>query len=217
MDYVTKPFDPEELHARIRMALRLKFYQDLLEKQAHLDTLTGLANRYAFETRLASEWAACLQDGSPLSLLIIDLDHFKRVNDSFGHISGDETLRRTAGALQAVARSSDLLTRFGGEEFVLIAPDCHLIDALAIGERAKDQVESIKPKYNGVPFSLTASVGVATVNPSRLDHDATPLFLLNHADRALYEAKSAGRNSVWAWSPELRRPTWGPLLGSLIA
>jgi diguanylate cyclase (GGDEF)-like protein len=217
VDYVTKPFDPEELRARIRMALRLKFYQDLLEKQAHLDALTGLANRYAFETRLATEWAACVQNGSPLSLLIVDLDHFKRINDSFGHIAGDETLRHTAVALQAVARSSDLLTRFGGEEFVLIAPDCHLFDAIAIGERAREQVESIKPRYNGVPFPITASVGVATITPSRIDPDATPLFLLNHADRALYEAKSAGRNTVWAWSPELRRATWGPLLGTMIA
>jgi diguanylate cyclase (GGDEF)-like protein len=210
VDFITKPFDPAELRARVRVCLRLKYYQDLLEKQAHLDALTGLANRLALEHRLETEWSACRRRGSTLSLLIIDLDHFKRINDRFGHFAGDEALRRAAGALRTVARGSDLVARYGGEEFVLIAPDCDFAGAASLGERAREQVEAIQIEFDGEPARLTASVGLATASFSHLDPEApAPVAILNRADRALYEAKSAGRNAVWAWDPDSLSPVGG--------
>jgi diguanylate cyclase (GGDEF)-like protein len=212
IDFVTKPFDPAELRARLRVAFRLKFQQDLLEKQAHLDSLTGLANRLAMRERLDAEWSACRRRGTPLSLLIADVDHFKRINDRYGHAAGDEALRRVAEALRAVARASDLVARFGGEEFVLIAPDCDLAGALGLAERAREQVEGLRLMFDATAHALTASVGAAT-SPAELPVEAsapeTPDDLLNRADRALYEAKSSGRNAVWAWDTDLSRPSPG--------
>ena len=205
VDFITKPFDPAELRARLRMAFRLKFQQDLLEKQAHLDALTGLANRLALRERLEAEWSACRRRSAPLSLLIVDVDHFKRINDRFGHAAGDETLRRVAEALRVVARDYDLVARFGGEEFVLLAPDCDLAGALGLAERAREQVGGLRLAFDAAPNALTASVGVATSAGSPPDEPG-PDALFDRADRALYEAKSAGRNAVWAWNAELARP-----------
>jgi diguanylate cyclase (GGDEF)-like protein len=210
VDFITKPFDPAELRARVRVCLRLKYYQDLLEKQAHLDALTGLANRLALEHRLEAEWSACQRRGANLSLLIIDLDHFKRINDRFGHSAGDEALRRAAGALKTVARTSDLIARYGGEEFVMVAPDCDFMGAAGLGVRAREQVEAIQIDFDGEPATLTASVGLATTSFSQFDQeDPAPLALLGRADRALYEAKSAGRNAVWAWNEDSLSPVGG--------
>ena len=205
IDFVTKPFDPAELRARLRVAFRLKFQQDLLEKQAHLDALTGLANRFALRERLGAEWSACRRRSAPLSLLIVDVDHFKRVNDRHGHAAGDEALRRVAEALRAVARIYDLVARFGGEEFVLLAPDCDLAGALGLAERAREQVGGLRLAFAAAPHALTASVGVAT-SADPLPDETGPDALFDRADRALYEAKSAGRNAVWAWNADLARP-----------
>jgi diguanylate cyclase (GGDEF)-like protein len=216
IDFVTKPFDPAELRARLRVAFRLKFQQDLLEKRAHLDALTGLANRLAMRERLEAEWSACRRRGTPLSILIVDVDHFKRINDRFGHAAGDEALRRVSEALRAVARGSDLVARFGGEEFVLIAPDCDFPGALGLAERAREQVEALLLAFDAVSHALTASVGVATA-AAELSPDLTgpecPDDLLGLADRALYEAKASGRNAVWTWDPTLGRPARAEGLG----
>ncbi len=216
IDYVAKPFDPPELRARIRVGLRLKQYHDMLEKQAYLDALTGLANRHALEHRLNAEWAACGRRATQLSLMIIDIDFFKRVNDTHGHAAGDATLQRMAAALGAVARSSDLVARYGGEEFVLVAPDCDMMGALALAERIRAQVESLSLTFDDSRLKVTASVGVASATVPILRSDATPMFLLNRADRALYDAKSAGRNTVWAWAASDTRPCWAPLINSLV-
>jgi diguanylate cyclase (GGDEF)-like protein len=202
VDFVTKPFDPIELRARLRVAFRLKFQQDLLEKRAHLDALTGLANRLALRERLEAEWSACRRRGTPLSLLIADVDHFKRINDRFGHAAGDEALRRVAEALRAVARGSDLVARFGGEEFVVLAPDCDLVGALGLAERAREQIGALRLIFDAVTHPLTASVGAATAGD-----DPGPDALFERADRALYEAKAAGRDAVWIWDNALGRPS----------
>ena len=215
IDFVTKPFDPAELRARLRVAFRLKFQQDLLEKQAHLDALTGLANRLALRERLEAEWSACRRRAAPLSLLILDVDHFKRVNDHFGHASGDHALRRVAEALRVVARTSDLVARYGGEEFVLLAPDCDLIGALGLAERAREQVEALRIVFEVTPHALSASVGVATAAGLAPD-DPEPDALFDRADRALYEAKASGRNAVWAWDPTPSRPVRSLHLGVLL-
>lgn len=213
IDFVTKPFDPAELRARLRVGYRLKFQQDLLEKRAQLDALTGLANRLALGERLAAEWASCRRRESPLSILVLDVDHFKRINDRFGHAAGDEALRRVAEALRAVARTSDLVARYGGEEFILLAPDCDLAGALSLAERAREQIEALRLDFGGTPHPLTASVGVATAAGLSPD-DPEPEALFDRADRALYEAKSAGRNAVWAWDPAPSRPVCAPAMGA---
>jgi diguanylate cyclase (GGDEF)-like protein len=110
-----------------------------------------------------------------------------------------------------------MVARFGGEEFVLVAPDCDLQGALMLAERAREQIQSLAIAYNDIRISITASIGVAAVSSTILEGSTTPMFLLNRADRALYDAKAAGRNAVWAWAPESPRPVWGPLFGSLVA
>jgi diguanylate cyclase (GGDEF)-like protein len=219
IDFVTKPFDPAELRARLRVAFRLKFQQDLLEKRAHLDALTGLANRLAMRERLDAEWSACRRRGTPLSILILDVDHFKRINDRFGHAAGDEALRRVSEALRAVARGSDLVARFGGEEFVLVAPDCDFAGALGLAQRAREQVEALRLAFDAASHALTASVGAATAVAELVPDVVAPECpddLLGRADRALYEAKASGRNAVWAWDPALGRPARASVLGVVI-
>ena len=126
VDFVSKPFVGAELLARVRAALRTRHLLTMLEQRAHLDGLTGLANRGVLEDRLPREWEACRRRRTSLAVVISDLDHFKAVNDNHGHAAGDEVLRQSAARLGRVVRSSDLVARYGGEEFVVVAPDCDL-------------------------------------------------------------------------------------------
>jgi len=196
VDFVSKPFDPIELRARIRVALRTKFLQDLLEQKAHLDGLTGLANRMALEERLICEWAAVKHQGGSLAVWIADIDHFKRVNDVYGHTAGDEVLRWAGQALRSVVRSTDFVARYGGEEFVVIAPRCDQTNALNRAEQFRAKLERTGIPFDKSLIQITASVGVAAVPEVS---SPGPLDLLVHADRALYEAKAAGRNNVKGW------------------
>ena len=123
MDYVTKPFDAFELRARVRAALRTKHLQDLLFEHAHIDPLTGLPNRRALMERLQSEWARIERHGGRLSFIMADIDHFKRVNDRYGHHVGDRLLQEVAGAIAGQCRETDLPARYGGEEFAILVPD----------------------------------------------------------------------------------------------
>jgi diguanylate cyclase (GGDEF)-like protein len=193
VDFIVKPLDPIELRARIRVALRTKFLQDLLEQRAHLDGLTGLGNRHALGQRLAAEWELALRRDSTLSVLIADLDHFKQINDTHGHATGDDVLCRAAHVLRHVARAGDFVARYGGEEFVIVAPDCDLDGGLQLAERFRHEVSQLNLPLGNERIQLTASVGVACSSDefiSRPDH------MLSRADNALYEAKAAGRNRV---------------------
>ena len=205
VDFVTKPFDSVELLARVRAALRTKLTQDLLEQRAHLDGLTGLGNRHAMEERLAADWEWCRAGGRSLSILIADLDHFKRVNDEHGHNAGDEALRRAAGILRQSVRSGDFVARYGGEEFAVIAPDCDLEGALGMAERFRADLCAHAVSSRGRRIALTTSVGVAWTSPA--GNDRIPA-LFEDADRSLYCAKSSGRNAVWLWDPELGCPRY---------
>lgn len=154
---------------------------------AAADGLTGVANRRTFDTRLPAEFARAMRNGRPLSLVLLDVDHFKRLNDTYGHQTGDETLQRVAGALQASARSVDLVARYGGEEFVLVLPETDRAGAYEVAERLRVALEgmAIEPR-------VTASFGVASFPASALD----PAGLVAAADEALYSAKQSGRNRV---------------------
>jgi diguanylate cyclase (GGDEF)-like protein len=203
VDFVSKPFDSVELLARVNSALRTKALLDLLEQRAHLDGLTELGNRYALQDALPIEFGACRQHECPLSLLILDLDHFKRVNDTYGHAAGDEVLRRTAMVLRGSVREADFVARYGGEEFVVVSPNCDLASAVRAAQRLRLAIADNRVMFRNSLIPTTASVGAACVEPPYPDQ---PQELLERADQALYRAKSAGRNSVWLWDPQRNAP-----------
>lgn len=209
VDYIRKPVHAAELRARVHVHIRMVQMLDqlafsnqkLAEANAELarlsftDTLTGIANRRHFDGVLETEWRRGMRDSIPLSVLLIDVDHFKRINDEFGHQVGDEVLREMGALLAAHAqRGADLAARYGGEEFVLVLPGVSSADALAQGERLRAAVEQMAfPHILPAGRRLTISMGVASCVP---DQDASCAALLAAADEALYRAKAGGRNRV---------------------
>jgi diguanylate cyclase (GGDEF)-like protein len=191
-DFLCKPFASAELIARVRAALKIRHTLSLLEQRACIDGLTGLANRSMFEDQYVREWDKCQRRNLPLSVIIADLDHFKRINDLYGHAVGDEVLRRSAQVLARTVRRSDLVARYGGEEFVVVAPCCSAAAAVAVATRFRDEL-TVPTCLNQSTISITASVGIAMANWT---HD-TPQDLLQRADHALYEAKNTGRDAIW--------------------
>ena len=170
-----------------------------LEALAHTDPLTQVLNRRALTLRLTSELDRARRYSSVLALLMIDLDHFKRVNDSYGHITGDDALREVAALLQHTVRSVDVVARYGGEEFVIILPETAAPGAVAFAERIRERIEAQSfavagsPGSGGAGLRLTASIGVASFPTAKVDSAED---LLVQADAALYRAKSEGRNLV---------------------
>jgi diguanylate cyclase (GGDEF)-like protein len=199
-DTIEKPFHPAELLARLGVHLRLRQLRaELHEKNAELerlsitDTLTELHNRRFAEWFLARELERFHRHGSALSVVIADVDHFKRVNDAHGHPAGDAALRHIGRLLADQVRKTDFCARWGGEEFLIGLVQVPLEGALAVGERKREVIEAASLRLpSGQVLELTISVGVASAVPA----DATPADLLAAADRALYEAKGAGRNRV---------------------
>lgn len=170
--------------------------QAALDALARLDGLTGVANRRQFDAVLQAEWNRACRQGNALSLLLIDIDHFKRFNDTYGHPAGDRCLREVAAALRATAaRGGDLVARYGGEEFAVVAPATCPESARELGERLRAAVQAIPAGV--LPQAVTVSVGVAGTRPPRLH---PPEALLAGADAALYAAKRAGRNRVEMWA-----------------
>lgn len=196
VDYIAKPFVVPVLKARVKNHLELKRKTDLLTQLASIDGLTGVANRRQLNASLQQEWSRCQRYQHPLSLILIDVDHFKRYNDHYGHGCGDSCLRRVAKALLALCqRPGDLLARYGGEEFVALVPEASTEEARHTAELLRTAVESlaIPHQYATAADIVTVSLGVASMIP---DMEHKPESLLNMADRALYQAKEAGRNRV---------------------
>jgi diguanylate cyclase (GGDEF)-like protein len=198
LDYITKPFNLPIVRARVRNYLALKHKTDLLESMAHVDSLTNVANRRRFNETLDIEWRRCVRGKLPLSLLMIDVDHFKAYNDRFGHSGGDACLTAVAATLAAeLVRPADLIARFGGEEFSVVLPETMAEGARQTAERLRLAVLA-KDFSNGAdetPRLVTISIGCATLNPSE---KLQPSDLINTADKKLYQAKSEGRNRVRA-------------------
>jgi two-component system, cell cycle response regulator len=201
-DFLTRPIDANELVARIRTQLRRKRYADKLRDNvqasielAVVDALTGLNNRRYFETHLAALVAQAADRGRPLSLMILDIDHFKGVNDTYGHEAGDKVLRGFAERVRKVIRIPDLVCRLGGEEFVIVMPDTHLDLATKIAERVRAEIErdQFVVTDDGARIAITVSIGIA-----ERGHDGEPDGLFRRADRALYRSKTCGRNRVSA-------------------
>jgi diguanylate cyclase (GGDEF)-like protein/PAS domain S-box-containing protein len=170
--------------------------EDALQRAAMLDSLTQIANRRHFDAFLEKEWQRAIRNAQPLSLVVLDVDHFKLYNDTFGHAAGDVCLRKVAQALQAHAlRPTDLAARYGGEEFVLLFAETPIDAAARLAEAIRATVEGLQlvnPRSSASRW-LTVSVGVATIVPTQLD-EIEQLFVC--ADRAMYAAKESGRNRV---------------------
>jgi len=166
-----------------------------LQTLAWTDALTGVPNRYFLDEALDRVWRRDLRARRPLAVLMIDIDHFKLLNDRYGHPTGDACLRQVARVLQsALVRPGDVLARYGGEEFIALIQDADAAGGQVVGERLRAAVEGLRIEHRGSPFGIvTISVGVASATPVG---DAAPTSLIQAADRALYEAKCAGRNLV---------------------
>jgi diguanylate cyclase (GGDEF)-like protein len=202
VDYITKPFNPPIVRARVQTHLRLQQQHLLLIQLANRDGLTGLYNRRYFDGALASEFERHRRQKIPLGLILIDIDHFKAYNDSYGHQSGDECLKRVAAAIGTVTRRpGEVAARYGGEEFVVILPHTGTDDLQQQGEWICKQVCHLNLEHQSSPTasSVTISAGLASAVPNQSD---AMQQLIAAADRALYQAKSAGRNRAVMSAPE---------------
>lgn len=192
-DYLLKPHDPEELDARLRNGLRVSRLQERLRRAALTDGLTGLWNHAHFRELLDREFARTRRYGGVVSLLMLDLDHFKAVNDTYGHEAGNQVLEAIAQHLLRMVRDTDIVARYGGEEFAVVCPETDLDDAAHLAERIRQTV----PHEVHVPqcprLAITASIGVATTADPRV---ASVHDLINQADQSLYFGKRQGRNRV---------------------
>lgn len=215
VDYIKKPIDKTELLARVRSALRLKKETDRrkareqelmemtekldeankkLKRLSYLDGLTTVPNRRYFEKFFKSEWKNAIRVNGYISLIMVDIDFFKAYNDTYGHLSGDDCLKKIAKALErALKRPRDFLCRYGGEEFIAVLPETDKRGALEVAERLLREVAALKIVHetSSVSKNVTVSIGVATCKPSR---KAKSDLLLNRVDKALYKAKQGGRN-----------------------
>jgi two-component system, cell cycle response regulator len=190
-DYVAKPFDAQELEVRLRIGKRIIAMQSELELQATRDPLTGVWNRRAIMSDLARAISRADRVGTSLSVIMADIDHFKRVNDEHGHLVGDEVLREWTSRVSGSIRPYDALGRYGGEEFVLIFPDTDEVAAASVAERLRAAIASPPFRAQGHGIPVTASFGVAR------HHAGQPIeAVLGCADSALYAAKTKGRNMV---------------------
>ncbi|MCU0246886.1 MAG: diguanylate cyclase [Bryobacter sp.] len=197
-DYITKPFEQAELKVRLRAGTRIVELQQELRRQATRDPLTGVYNRSkAFEI-LSRELARTAREKSPLGIVLVDLDNFKRINDTHGHLAGDEALREAAARLGGAIRPYDALARYGGEEFLVIFPGCSEPELKVQAERLRVAVSAAPVRISSdkepeMLIPLTASFGLTTAS---LDTAESAQELIRIADEALYEAKRRGRNCV---------------------
>lgn len=205
-DFITKPFDPEELVARMRVHLKIKHLQDDLKRSNELllelsntDHLTGLFNRRFLMEALDKEVQRARRKDGQVALLLLDIDHFKRVNDTHGHLQGDVVLQKVALHIQKELRSYDIAARYGGEEFVAVLPDTSLKEAFNVADRIRLSIQGMRFAGSLANEQVTVSLGVALFpSPCFDDIDG----LLRAADEALYQAKERGRNRVIISDPD---------------
>ncbi|MBU7318011.1 sensor domain-containing diguanylate cyclase [Paenibacillus oleatilyticus] len=191
-----------DISSRKQTEQQLMKTNELLQKISSIDALTGLANRRFFDERFAKEWRHAMRFSTPLSVILLDIDYFKRYNDTYGHHDGDACLQYVAEAMRRAAkRPGDMIARYGGEEFVIVLPVTDGRGALYVGERMRSEVEQLRIPHRGSAVSsfVTASLGVATMIPVR---DVSPRELIIRADKALYRAKQEGRNRAIAYRDE---------------
>jgi diguanylate cyclase (GGDEF)-like protein len=202
-DFIGKPFNQDELRARVNVGYRITRLHEALTEKLHkleaatetisriarTDELTGLHNRRSFNENFTLALSSARRHGHPLSLISIDLDHFKKVNDTFGHSIGDLVLKEFSDLLKEMVRIEDIASRWGGEEFIILLTDTSREDAVTLAERIRSAFE--KQSSSAAPFAVTASFGVAQLQNGEVEDD-----LIRRVDDALYTAKREGRNRV---------------------
>lgn len=197
VDYITKPYHPSIVRIRLKNHLELKRQHDMLTRLSSLDGLTGIANRRHFDTSLAQEWSRTVRSNGVISLVLMDVDHFKKYNDHYGHIAGDDCLKVIAGTLAAsLTRSTDLVARFGGEEFACVLGNTGRDGAARLAEKMRIAVLALAIPHAGSENHAVVSLsfGVAAATPGIGEMHTADLLV--EADRQLYLAKEAGRNRV---------------------
>jgi two-component system cell cycle response regulator len=193
-DYILKPFDAIELEARVRVALRTKAMLDLLREQAHIDALTGLHNRAAFEDAMAAAYATLDRTGHGFALVMMDLDHFKSINDGYGHGIGDAVLREIGVGIKACCRPYDVACRVGGDEFTVVLGNTNGAGAKIVAGRIREAIRSVSVRSGSAHVRASCSAGVVS------SHEMPERFeirdIVEAADAALYRAKREGRDRI---------------------
>jgi two-component system cell cycle response regulator len=212
-DYLTKPFDAQELRARLQVGQRILDLQDNLiaareelRFRATHDALTGIANRGSALDAIDREGSRQAREGGSFGVILLDVDHFKLVNDTYGHLAGDAVLKETARRITGCVRPYDTVGRYGGEEFLVVAPSSDALGTLALAERIRETIQSLPVITEASPVHVTASCGVSIGRSERpLDRQV----LLRLADEALYRAKEQGRNrsELAAFEPDTPQAT----------
>lgn len=196
VDYITKPFNPVIIKARVNTHAELKRYHEYLEGISYLDGLTGIPNRRRFNEYLDLTWNFAERESLPISIILMDIDHFKQFNDNYGHQEGDACLIQISQALsEAVVRKTDFFARYGGEEFVYILPNTNIDNAVVIAEKLRISIMALQipHAYSSAGNSVTISLGVATMIP---DRNSFYSVLIKAADDALYKSKKNGKNKM---------------------
>ena len=206
-DFISKPVNAAVVRARVRTQLTVKRQADALRALTLTDSLTGVANRRAFDERLHAEWRRCARAGLPVALILVDVDHFKLYNDHYGHQAGDASLVQVAAALRRSAgRPQDLVARYGGEEFAILLPQLGTSGAEGVARRLRDELAMLDMPHAASPTAgrITASMGLACMVP-RESQSATALVAA--ADALLYQAKAGGRNQYRMGGPAVPEVT----------
>jgi diguanylate cyclase (GGDEF)-like protein len=201
VDYICKPFDARIIKLRVSHQIQIVNHLRTIEYLSIMDQLTDMPNRRHFDNRLRVEWGRATRENVPISLLMMDVDHFKNYNDTYGHQQGDKALRMIANVLtQSLKRTSDFPARWGGEEFTALLPNTDSGGGLVIAEQIRENIETaVIPHDSGLVTKLTLSIGVFAHTPTAFSPESATCSIdefISRADKALYNAKNAGRNRV---------------------
>ncbi|MEN6392051.1 MAG: diguanylate cyclase [Syntrophomonas sp.] len=205
-DYMLKPFNSEELKYRLRIGQRIIEQEQKIIRMASIDDLTGLLNRRNFWERMEAEMNRLRREKGMVGFIISDIDHFKNVNDTYGHSAGDLVLQQFAQCLQDNCRIYDYVGRYGGDEFIIGVPGASLLETVEIAERIRNSIQNTSIPILGSEeiIKITASFGVDAMNLGS-ENEQQMEELINHADEALYLAKGQGRNRIGIYSPATRQ------------